>query len=91
MDTSYKGMLVALLVIGGMAGNAIAQTAPAPSTGVPGASAATNPKISAAWTDKNGDGLIQKDELAPNSQLYKRFDTRDTNHDGTLTRDEYYY
>lgn len=58
---------------------------------VPGATAASNSILKKEWTDKNGDGLIQKDELAPGAQLSKRFDTRDANHDGTLTRDEYYY
>lgn len=55
------------------------------------ATAATNPVISKIWTDTNGDKTIQKEELAPDSQLYKRFATRDANRDGTLTRDEYFY
>ncbi|NKF23439.1 hypothetical protein [Solimonas marina] len=42
------------------------------------------------WVDKNHDGIIQKDEVTPGSQLARRFDTRDTNHDGQLTSDEYY-
>ncbi|HET8881229.1 MAG TPA: hypothetical protein VFM56_03560 [Solimonas sp.] len=42
------------------------------------------------WTDKNGDGIIQRDEVTPGSQLARRFDTRDRNHDGQLTPDEYY-
>ncbi len=55
------------------------------------ATAASNPVISKIWTDKNADGMIQKEELSPDSQLYKRFATRDANKDGTLTRDEYFY
>jgi hypothetical protein len=55
------------------------------------ATAASNPVISKIWVDKNADGMIQKEELASDSQLYKRFATRDTNNDGTLTKDEYFY
>jgi hypothetical protein len=45
---------------------------------------------SAMWTDKNGDGAVDRDEVAPGSQLEKRFATRDHNKDGKLTPDEYY-
>ncbi|MEQ1438778.1 hypothetical protein AAG565_05395 [Fontimonas sp. SYSU GA230001] len=39
--------------------------------------------------DGNGDGALEPAELDPSSQLAKRFGTRDANHDGKLTRDEY--
>lgn len=55
-----------------------------------GAPPGTDPTTS-MWTDANGDGLIQKSEIKPGTQLEKRFATRDANKDGTLTRDEYYY
>ena len=42
------------------------------------------------WDDKNNDGIIQKDEVTPGSQLEKRFATRDKNGDGQLSPDEYY-
>lgn len=39
--------------------------------------------------DTNGDGGLEPAELDPSSQLSKRLSTRDANHDGKLTRDEY--
>lgn len=60
-----------------------------PGSGSVGAPEATTPSAQ-LWTDKNGDGIIQRDEVTPGSQLAKRFDTRDKNHDGQLTSDEYY-
>lgn len=60
-----------------------------PGSGSVGAPEATAP-TSQLWVDKNGDGIIQRDEVAPGSQLEKRFATRDKNHDGQLTQDEYY-
>lgn len=41
------------------------------------------------WVDKNGDGIIQRDEVVPGSQIENRFATRDANKDGQLTQDEY--
>ncbi len=76
-------MVLALLV----SGSAVA----ADNYTTAGATASGNPVLSKIWTDKNGDGMIQKEELAGDSQLYKRFETRDTNNDGTLTKDEYFY
>lgn len=67
-------------------GAAFAQTSPARAPGAPDTTAPTGQ----LWTDKNGDGVIQHDEVAPGSQLEKRFETRDKNHDGQLTSDEYY-
>ncbi|NGY03412.1 hypothetical protein [Solimonas terrae] len=61
----------------------------APGSGTVGAPEATAP-ADQMWVDKNGDGIIQRDEVTPGSQLAKRFDTRDANHDGQLTSDEYY-
>lgn len=86
MSVGYIAGAVVFLVSAALSNGASAQ-----GMDVPGATAASNSKIKDAWVDKNGDGLIQKDELAPGSQLAKRFETRDANHDGTLTRDEYYY
>ena len=41
--------------------------------------------------DKNGDGFLDSSELEPGSQLAKRLATRDTNGDGKLSRDEYFF
>jgi len=54
-----------------------AATAPAPASGM--------------WTDSNGDGVIDRAEVAPGSQLAQRFSTRDKNNDGRLSDDEYYH
>jgi hypothetical protein len=61
-----------------------------PGSDTVGAPPGTDPTTS-MWTDTNGDGLMQKSEVKPGSQMEKRFSTRDANKDGTLTRDEYYY
>lgn len=84
MKTPYLAAL-ALLVSGAAAAADSYDLAIGPAT------AASNPVLSKIWTDSNGDKTIQKEELAPDSQLYKRFATRDANKDGTLTRDEYFY
>lgn len=39
--------------------------------------------------DTNGDGALDPAELDSDSQLAKRLKTRDNNHDGKLSRDEY--
>lgn len=52
--------------------------------------AGDNTRVSVPGEDKNGDGCIDRSEVTPGSQLEKRFDTRDTNGDGKLCRDEYY-
>jgi hypothetical protein len=54
-----------------------------------GAPEGTDPTTS-MYVDANGDGLIQRAEVKPGTQLAKRFDTRDKNHDGVLSSDEYY-
>jgi len=41
--------------------------------------------------DRNGDGYVELSELAPDSQLAKRFATRDHDRDGKLSREEYYF
>ncbi len=41
--------------------------------------------------DVDGDGCLSKSEVPSDSQLGKRFDTRDGNHDGKLCKDEYYF
>ncbi len=43
------------------------------------------------YEDKNGDGCVDASELKPGSQLFKRLQTRDANHDGKLCKDEYYF
>lgn len=60
-----------------------------PGSATVGAPPGTAP-TSELWTDKNGDGIIQRDEVTPGSQIDKRFKTRDKNNDGQLTSDEYY-
>lgn len=77
MGSFIRGSLVPNL-IGGLLGGAIGQT-PVPDSAKAG-----------RWGDKNGDGIIQKDEVTPGSQLEKRFATRDKNGDGQLSPDEYY-
>lgn len=52
---------------------------------VAGAGAAT------ASPDKNGDGFVDSTEAEPGTQLAKRLKTRDTNGDGKLSRDEYFF
>jgi Ca2+-binding EF-hand superfamily protein len=41
-----------------------------------------------AALDKNGDGVISRDEAAARPKLAKMFDKLDTNKDGMLSRDE---
>jgi len=55
-----------------------------PGVKVGGAEATSSP-------DRNGDGVVELSELEPNSQLAKRFATRDHNRDGKLTREEYFF
>jgi hypothetical protein len=43
------------------------------------------------YEDKNGDGCLDATEIKPGSQLAKRLQTRDHNHDGKLCKDEYYF
>lgn len=54
--------------------------------GAPGGTPATESFVK----DENGDGLIQRSEIKPGSQLDRRFETRDKNRDGVLSPDEYY-
>ena len=69
-------------------------TLPGASLDAPGSSTVGAPAVGAPlkdiWTDSNGDGMVQKAEVKPDSQLYKRFATRDKNGDGVLSGDEYY-
>jgi Ca2+-binding EF-hand superfamily protein len=41
-----------------------------------------------AALDKNGDGVISRDEAAARPRMAKMFDTLDTNKDGALAKDE---
>ena len=62
-----------------------------PATTTPGLGApAVGAPLKDIWTDSNGDGLVQKSEVKPDSQLAKRFATRDKNGDGVLSSAEYY-
>ena len=69
-------------------------TLPGSSLDAPGSNTVGAPAVGeptkAMWTDTNGDGLVQKSEVKPDSQIYKRFATRDKNDDGVLGPDEYY-
>jgi hypothetical protein len=69
-------------------------TLPGATLDAPGSSTVGAPAVGAPlkdiWTDSNGDGLVQKSEVKPDSQLAKRFATRDKNGDGVLSSDEYY-
>ncbi|MDM4770272.1 hypothetical protein [Solimonas sp. SE-A11] len=69
-------------------------TLPGASLDAPGSASVGAPAVGAPlkdiWTDSNGDGLVQKSEVKPGSQLDKRFSRRDTNGDGVLSKDEYY-
>jgi hypothetical protein len=91
MEKSHL-ILIGLLALAGAAHAATplpGHGTDAPGAGTVGAPEGTAP-TSQIWVDKNGDGIIQRDEVAPGSQLDKRFNTRDKNHDGQLTQDEYY-
>lgn len=41
-----------------------------------------------AAMDKNGDGVISRDEAAARPRMAKKFDTLDANKDGALSKDE---
>ncbi|WP_028006502.1 hypothetical protein [Solimonas flava] len=92
MDRSHL-LFIALFAVAGAA-SAGTGTLPGHSTDAPGSASVGAPggtaPASELWVDKNGDGIIQRDEVVPGSQLDKRFERRDTNHDGQLTQDEYY-
>ncbi len=91
-----KLLLVAVLTFSFPAGAAIAQDRPLPGAdaGGPGSSAVGAPaspqRPKMADVDKNKNGAIELAELPPESQLAKRFSTRDHNGDGSLTPDEYF-
>lgn len=78
-----------LTVLGAIAAiDASAQTAPPASSS---ASSSASPSIKGhgfAALDKNGDGVISRDEAAARPRLAKMFDTLDTNKDGVLSKDE---
>lgn len=75
-----------LLAAAGAASAADASSYGASASATTTASASTDKR----WVDKNGDGIIQRDEVTPGSQIEKRFKTRDANNDGQLTPDEYF-
>ncbi|HSW12036.1 MAG TPA: hypothetical protein VLI06_04305 [Solimonas sp.] len=69
-------------------------TLPGASLDAPGSATVGAPAVGEPtkdmWTDANGDGLVQKSEVKPGSQIDKRFAIRDKNGDGILGKDEYY-
>lgn len=75
---SSKLIFSILTVLGtSVAFNAFAQTPPATMKG-----------HGFAVLDKNGDGVISRDEVAAKPKLAKMFDKLDTNKDGVLSKDE---
>ncbi|MFA5940904.1 MAG: hypothetical protein WC809_16235 [Sinimarinibacterium sp.] len=60
-----------------------------PDYGKATAAKTTQSKHCFADFDTNGDGGLEPAELDPESQPAKRLNTRDANHDGKLSRDEY--
>jgi EF hand len=70
---------------------AFAQSAPAAPTTTPTA-APTMMKAHGghgfAALDKNGDGVVSRDEAAARPRMAKTFDTLDANKDGALSKDE---
>lgn len=89
-----KKMLMLALGLTAGAAHAGVGTLPGSNLDRPGSSSVGAPMGSDStdnmFKDSNGDGVIQREEVTPGSQLAKRFDRRDVNHDGQLTRDEYY-
>jgi len=60
----------------------------ASATGATLAATAPTQKPAPARMDANGDGAIDRQEAAAHPRLAQRFDARDTNKDGRLSRDE---
>lgn len=79
-----KFVIVSSIVIGLVSAAALAEDSKYPGT-APGTLSNTD------YADKNGDGCLTPDELKPDSQLAKRFSTRDKNKDGKICKDEYYF
>jgi EF-hand domain pair/EF hand len=75
------GIATSIAVTGLMvSGIAFAQAVPTPARDAGAARA--------SGLDKNGDGLLAKEEVAQNKRLAKQFDTIDRNKDGKLSKDE---
>lgn len=66
------------------------KTVGAPNYGKSSISGGVSSRPTLSTADKNGDGFLDKSELDPESQLYKRFATRDKDGDGKLGPDEYF-
>lgn len=88
-----RAVAAAFLLLPGLA-VAVVGTLPGSSLDAPGSATVGAPSVgeptSQMWADANGDGIVQKSEVKPGSQLEKRFATRDKNGDGVLGKDEYY-
>ena len=57
---------------------------------VPGEPAQSSGTTGAMATDVDGDGCYSMSEVKPDSNLARRFTTRDFNHDGKICKDEYF-
>jgi Ca2+-binding EF-hand superfamily protein len=68
--------------------NAFAQTTAATPAAASALSPATMKGHGFAALDKNGDGVISRDEAAARPKLAKMFEKLDTNKDGVLSKDE---
>jgi Ca2+-binding EF-hand superfamily protein len=78
----FSKLVFSILTVLGtsVAFNAFAQTSPAAPAAMKGHGFAA--------LDKNGDGVISRDEVAARPKLAKMFDKLDTNKDGVLSKDE---
>lgn len=89
MDIRH-GLLVAAMTVAASAAFAQEQNSQTFGHMGPPVSKASLQNTNSSTLDKDGDGLVCKNELSPGSQLYSRFATRDSNGDGCLSKDEYW-
>ena len=84
---SCLALILSLASGAALAGNSLSKSGVG-SSYPPGSPLAVN---NTDYEDKNGDGCLEAGEIKPGSQLEKRLQTRDHNHDGKLCKDEYYF